>query len=234
MTDGVRPICQNCERSSRVCEGYRRAQVVFLNEGWRALGVAATRKDRPRQPTGDLKARSMCTPSKRNKESFESPGNSSTSPTPSSLRQSQVHIAFFLSSFDDQPFQSLSSIGGLIKHYLSSGSLDRSKPFENDDSPDTPVRLAIDALALGHFGAARSDQASTRRSFQQYGLALRSMSLRLQNMSASDRTSDVSEEHWQHLAFFSLVMTFWEVRYYPFAGLVSVMKRGLSNHAWDR
>lgn len=128
-------------------------------------------------------------------------------PSPA-IDRSHLHIAFFQASFGTRPFQALGSIGHLFRHYLplvSSNLLDTS-------SPSTPVLFAVDALAYSHFGTANADSVSVQRSFVSYGMALQSMSVRLTEMKRADSDfHDISEEDWQHLAFFCLVMAFCEV-----------------------
>ena len=42
--DGRRPACEACEKRKKICGGYRRGDFIFMNEGWRAPGVAAPEK----------------------------------------------------------------------------------------------------------------------------------------------------------------------------------------------
>jgi hypothetical protein len=129
-----------------------------------------------------------------------------------SLQPSQIHVAFFLSSFGDRPFQSLDSMGKLFKQYLSLGCPSLNTLVIGNVSTSAPVNIAIDALALGHFGTTHAHQTSIRQSFQQYGFALRLMSSRLQQTNTANHASlTKSEDNWQHFAFFCLVMAFWEV-----------------------
>lgn len=124
------------------------------------------------------------------------------------------HIAYFLASFGTRPCQALGSLGHLFRYYLpmvSSNDLQEQSKWSLS-SPTTPAVFALDALAYCHFGTANADSISVRRSLDMYGRALKSMSARLAEMKREG--SDfyhMSDEDWQHFAFFCLIMAFWEV-----------------------
>lgn len=128
------------------------------------------------------------------------------------IDRSHLHTAFFLSSFGTRPFQALGSISHLFRHYLPLVPSNVSDGHKRSLSPSTPVVFAVDALAYSHFGTANSDPVSVRRSFRSYGMALQYMSAKLTEMkSEGSSLHNISEEDWQHFAFFCLVMAFCEV-----------------------
>lgn len=130
------------------------------------------------------------------------------------MDRSQLHIAYFLASFGTRPGLALGSLIHLFRYYLPNvSSTGFPRPHDPSSwSPTTPVVFAVDALAYCHFGTANADCVAVQRSFQMYGLAVQSMSLRLREMIRTGSNFDnISDEDWQHSAFFCLVMAFWEV-----------------------
>ncbi|KAF4470576.1 hypothetical protein FALBO_2512 [Fusarium albosuccineum] len=98
---------------------------------------------------------------------------------------------------------------------ISSNNL-HQRHQESFSSPTTPVLYAVDALAYCHFGTANADSASVRRSFHMYGMALRSMSARTTRINrAGSDFYHISDQDWQHFAFFCLVTAFWEMKMSP-------------------
>ncbi|KAK0708140.1 hypothetical protein B0H67DRAFT_329697 [Lasiosphaeris hirsuta] len=77
--DGRRPTCAACERRKQVCRGYRRAEFVFMNDGWRAPGVASASAGAIVHPTPNTVPESIA---------------------PDPL---VVHVTFFLSQFTKNP-----------------------------------------------------------------------------------------------------------------------------------
>lgn len=128
------------------------------------------------------------------------------------MDQSHLHIAFFLASFGTQPSQALGSIGHLFRHYLPLISSDLIDSHRCSLARSTPVVFAVHALAHSHFGMAHTNPVSVRQGFQSYGMAPKSMSAILAEMKRTDSDlHGISEEDWQYLAFFCLVMAFWGV-----------------------
>lgn len=79
---------------------------------------------------------------------------------------------------------------------------------------NTPAILAADALAQGHFGTVSNDSVSLQESFRKYGMAQRSMAAVLAELQHRSLGFEcLSEDDWQHLAFFCIAMAFWEVRF---------------------
>jgi hypothetical protein len=202
IADGRRPTCRACDNRKQACGGYRRGGVVFLNEGWRTLGVASESR------------RNQSSPLTSDPPNLETDADSVFYSNPA-LDRSYLHIAYFLASFGTRPSQALGSLGHLFRHYLP---LVSSNTHDGSLSPSTPVVFAVDALACSYFGAANVDPVSVRRSFHSYGMALQSMSVRLTQMKRVDSSFHaISEEEWQHFAFFCLVMAFCEVCLTPSA-----------------
>ena len=199
IADGRRPTCRACENRKQTCGGYRRGRVVFLNEGWRTLGVASESR------------RNQSSPLTSEPPTLETDADSLFYSS-LALDRSHLHIAYFLASFGTrpgEPSQALGSLGHLFRHYLP---LVSSNTHDGSFSPITPVVFAVDALACSYFGAANVDPVSVRQSFHSYGMALQSMSVRLTQMKRVDSSFHaLSEEEWQHFAFFCLVMAFCEV-----------------------
>jgi hypothetical protein len=134
-------------------------------------------------------------------------------PSPA-IDRAHLHIAYFLAEFGTRPGQALGSLGHLFRYYLpliSSDGFHRQHKWTLP-SPTTPAVFAVDALAHCLFGTANADSLSVRRSFDLYGLAIQSMSARMTEMKrAGSDFYHLSDEDWQHFAFFCLVMAFWEV-----------------------
>jgi hypothetical protein len=213
VTDGRRPTCRACEDRKQACGGYRREKVVFLSEGWRALGVASVARSKMKKPISTNRSALLSSDSSTFTCSDIDNTDADLVFYPGlAIDRSHLHIAFSLASFGTRPFQALGSISHLFRYYLpliSSNVLDGHKC---SSSSSTPVVFAVDALAYSHFGTANADPMSVRRSFYSYGMALQFMSVRLTEMKRGDSGfHNISEEDWQHFAFFCLVMAFYEV-----------------------
>jgi hypothetical protein len=222
VVDGRRPTCRTCENRKQVCGGYRREQIVFLSEGWRALGVAS----RPRTRSNTASANTNDDVKVSPRPTVDSPSLNTCSGTGASSAEvlalcrspatdrSQLNVPYFVASFGTQPCQALGALRTLFQHYFPMVS---SRVFHSQESsllPTTPVVLAVDALAYGHFGTANTDPLSVRQSFQMYGRALQSMSAKVARMKRTGSGfQDLSDDDWQHFAFFCIVMAFWEVSY---------------------
>lgn len=168
VADGRRPTCCACENRKQACGGYRREEVVFLSEGWRALGVASVARSKIKKPNSTNRSalRSSNSPTLTCSETDKTDADLVFYPSPA-IDRSHLHIAFFLASF-----QALGSIGHLFRHYLPLVSSNVLDVHKGSLSPSTPVVFAVDALAHSHFGTANADPVSVRRS---YGMALQSM-----------------------------------------------------------
>lgn len=202
VADARRPTCRACENRKQVCGGYRRQEVVFLSEGWRAPGVASTARSKMKKPDSSGSGTLTCSKTPTGPVFYTSPA----------IDRSHLHTAFFLASFGSRPFQAPAFIVDVFRHYFSLVSFNELDGPRNSSSSSTPVVFAVDALAQAHFGMANADAVSVRRSFHTYGMALHAMSVRLAELKRIDsEVYDISEEDWQHLAFFCLVMMFWEV-----------------------
>lgn len=110
VADGKRLTCCACENRKQPCGGYRREEVVFLSEGWRALGVASAARSKIRKPnrTKQSELRSSDSPTPTCSESDKSDKSEADLvlyPRPA-MDRSHLHIAFFLASFGTRPFQS--------------------------------------------------------------------------------------------------------------------------------
>ncbi|KAH8649253.1 hypothetical protein BX600DRAFT_517630 [Xylariales sp. PMI_506] len=226
--DGRRPTCRACENRKQVCRGYRRQDVVFLNEGWRAPGVASRVRGKPKKPGSENPA--PCA------SGSDSPSPTSAGPLAELVLyanpivdRSHLHSAFFLASFGARQFQAPTFIIGVFRHYFSLASSNVLDDAKHSPSPSTPVVLAVNALAQGHFGTANADTVSVRQSFHSYSMALHVMSVRLSELKKlySD-FHDLPEEDWQHLAFFCLVMMFWELKMSPGSSNWQTHIRGLA------
>ncbi|CAH0058228.1 unnamed protein product [Clonostachys solani] len=203
--DGRRPTCRACEDRKQVCQGYRREDIVFLNDGWRAPGVAAARAKK--------KSRSKSKSPETQEAGRGTLILQSAAPSPSSLQKSpsidrsQLHTSFFLAEFAEQLLPSSHFIADLFRSYFSI-----SPSTSSDHQPlSTSAAQAVDALAQGYFGRANGDLDSVKRSFNTYGVALRSMSIKIDELQAAHSGfHHLSEEEWQHMAFYCMVMAFWE------------------------
>ncbi|KAJ6789494.1 hypothetical protein PWT90_00295 [Aphanocladium album] len=131
---------------------------------------------------------------------------------------SKIHISAFLTSFGSRPSQKLGSLSYLFRQYLPSATYSQYNPHQLPLNSTTPVILAVDALACCHFGMTNADTALIQRGCEIYGMALQSMSAMLAGMDFADvNFQSISEEDWGHVAFFCLVMTFWEMKMSPVA-----------------
>ena len=210
VADRRRPTCRACENRKQSCGGYRRQEVVFLSEGWRALGVGSVPCSKKKDPHS-FNQSAILSPDSRTLPRSETGTDLVLYPN-LVLDRSDLHVAFFLASFGTRPSQTLAPLGNLFRHYLSLISSTVLDAHECSSSPSTPVVFAVDALAHSHFGTANADSVSVHRSFRSYGMALQSMSRRLAKIKRADSDlHKISEEDWQHLAFFCIVMAFWEV-----------------------
>ena len=185
-----------------------------MSEGWRALGVASVNRNKITKPDSADRSTFLSSesPTVQGSEINGADSDLVLYPSPT-IDRSHLHIAFFLGSFGTRPFQALGALGHLFRHYFPLVSSNESGSQTWSMSPSTPVVFAVDALAYSHFGTANADPVAVRQGFRSYGMALQSMSVRLAEMKRADSDfHDISEEDWQHFAFFCLVMAFWEVR----------------------
>jgi len=197
FADGRRPTCQACEKRGQTCRGYRRDNVVFLAEDWRALGVASTKPAKEHTPAHKCHDATRVTVSTSRTASLPaSPG----------ITGSQLCIPFFLASFGKRPEQAPTYIGQLFEHYCALDEVDDNSSNDAPSSSAIPVTYAVHALARVFFGAAHGDRLSMRKSLDSYEKALRSMS----RWMTRKNLSCLHEDDWQHLAFFCLVMAFCE------------------------
>ncbi|CAH0026991.1 unnamed protein product [Clonostachys rhizophaga] len=203
--DGRRPTCRACEDRKQVCQGYRREDIVFLNDGWRAPGVAAANaKKKSRSKSRSPETQQAGRGTLILQSAAASPSSLRRSP---SIDRSQLHTSFFLAEFAEQLLPSSHFIADLFRSYFSISSSTSS-----DQQPlSTSAVQAVDALAQGYFGRANGDLVSVKKSFDTYGVALRSMSTKIDELQAAHSGfHHLSEEEWQHMAFYCMVMAFWE------------------------
>lgn len=79
-------------------------------------------------------------------------------------------------------------------------------------SSSDPVVFAVHALAEARFGRFNADLVATQQSFNKYGMALRGMSTKLEEFKYTESGFQaLTEDDWQHLSFFCIVMACWEV-----------------------
>ncbi|KAI0847157.1 hypothetical protein F5Y00DRAFT_122026 [Daldinia vernicosa] len=224
--DGRRPTCRNCEERKQVCRGYRRRDIVFLSDGWRAPGVAASERKKK------LPART---------EEYEPLESGTYSPgvlIPHSdfcpqkgpnVDRRQLYIAFFLSEFGPAVLSGPHLIFDLFYYYASIPITQTYTDTIHYLSPSWPVVLAVHALAEARFGRANADLISTQQSVKIYGMALRSMSAKLTELHDADSGfRNLSEGDWQHLVFFCIVMACWELEMFPTSKMWQNHIRGLA------
>uniref|UniRef100_A0A0B7KCE8 Zn(2)-C6 fungal-type domain-containing protein n=1 Tax=Bionectria ochroleuca TaxID=29856 RepID=A0A0B7KCE8_BIOOC len=207
--DGRRPTCQACEDRKQVCQGYRREDIVFLNDGWRAPGVAAANAKKSRSKSRSPETQEAGRGTLILQSAAASPSSLQRSP---SIDRSQLHTSFFLAEFAEQLLPSSHFIADLFRSYfsLSSSTSSEHQPLS------TSAAQAVDALAQGYFGRANGDLVSIKKSFDTYGVALRSMSTKIAELQAAHSGfHHLSEEEWQHMAFYCMVMAFWELKMSP-------------------
>lgn len=196
----------------QVCPGYKRDEVVFLSEGWRPLGTSATGIRRPKQSPGSGTSTSVRSESQP-LEPVDRPLLDTALYSIPAIDRSDLHVGFFLKSLGKQPTQTYSFIGDIFRQYISQPTYLRTGSSRSPIIPSDPTLFAIDALTQGHFGTVHADSVSVRQSFQSYGKALRSMSTKLTQMKHQQiDMPNLSEDDWQHFAFFCIVMAMWEVR----------------------
>ncbi|VUC29148.1 unnamed protein product [Clonostachys rosea] len=203
--DGRRPTCQACEDRKQVCQGYRREDIVFLNDGWRAPGVAAaSAKKKSRSKSKSPETQEAGRGTLILQSTAVSPSPLQRSP---SIDRSQLHTSFFLAEFAEHLLPSSHFIADLFRSYfsVSPSTSTEHQPLSNS------AAQAVDALAQGYFGRANGDLDSVKKSFSTYGFALRSMSVKINELQAAHSGfHHLSEDEWQHMAFYCMVMAFWE------------------------
>ena len=125
----------------------------------------------------------------------------------------QLHTAFFLSEFGGDLLNGPHFIFDLFRYYLSIRPPDNSMAIKGClSSSSDPVVFAVHALAEARFGRFNADLASTQQSFNKYGMALRGMSTKLEEFKYTESgLQALTEDDWQHLSFFCIVMACWEV-----------------------
>ncbi|KAJ5287113.1 hypothetical protein N7478_002799 [Penicillium angulare] len=205
--DGRKPTCYKCEKRKQECGGYRREEIIFLSEGWRPPGVKAKARIKTIPDSANRLAQVSVLRALTGSENMSDP----VLYICPSIERSHLHIPFFLSSFGTQPFQA-PAIADVFHHYFCLISSNLRDGTTQTSSLRRPVIFAVDALAQGHFGAANTDPVSVQRSLQSYTMALGSMSTQLAQLKCvGPGLRDISEDNWQHLAFFCIVMMFWEI-----------------------
>jgi len=212
--DGRRPTCKSCEDRKQTCRGYRRDNFVFLNEGWRAPGVAAhvptthaSAEDTPAlRRNGGLNISPIISPSDKARGSV-SPANPGRPFLAQPLMQEPMalYVSFFLSEFsvkfDPLLEQLRHCFSRLINHVSRS---------EGDDLDCSPVIPAAAALVEGHFGKLKANKQIIRDNYYTYGRALRCMSQKLGQLQTSS-FQPLNEDEWMDMVFSSSMLALWEV-----------------------
>ncbi|KAI1394363.1 uncharacterized protein F4822DRAFT_424842 [Hypoxylon trugodes] len=210
--DGRRPTCQRCEERKQICRGYRRQDYVFLNDGWRAPGVSSSVTEK-KSPGKTSRKRETSIPEDE-VERFTTSPVLILSRTPSPERR-QLHTVFFLSEFGADILNGPHFILDLFYRYLSTEPSLQYLAASCRLSSE-PAVFAAHALAGARFGRIHSDSVSTQESIRTYGAALRAMSAKLEELKYADSGFQVpTEDNWQHLAFFCIVMACWELEMFP-------------------
>lgn len=233
--DGRKPTCEACERRKQVCGGYRRGEFIFLNEGWRAPGVAsnriATTKNKRATPARETHQSGKLLAMQSSDDEVRLMGFEQLVVLPRAASFSKIHISAFLTSFGSRPSQKLGSLSYLFRQHLPSASISQYSPQKLQFNSITPVILAVDALVSCHFGMANADTALIQRGCEVYGRALQSMSAMLAGTDFADVDfQSISEEDWGQIAFFCLVMTFWEVSTRSPLSWHTMLCHGWNNH----
>ncbi|KAK1753334.1 hypothetical protein QBC47DRAFT_55395 [Echria macrotheca] len=184
--DGRRPSCRACEHRGQICHGYRRGDFVFMNEGWRAPGVASSGRLTSAPPP---------------------PMTKPVEPDPL-----PIYVSFFLSQFTKSPPPQALVMVHSCHQYLGH-LLHRPLPGPNGSDCD-PLADAAEALVTNHFGRLNSLQEVVHRSITPYVRALRALSTRLSQVQRVGIAS-IQEEEVLRLIFASLFLTFWELAMNP-------------------
>ncbi|KAK5653083.1 hypothetical protein OQA88_9370 [Cercophora sp. LCS_1] len=201
--DGRRPTCQACERRKQVCRGYRRGEFIFMNEGWRAPGLAS----RTRDPKSSRLL--SVAPSK-----------------PITQDPLHAYVAFFLSQFTPAPPPEARVMLDRIRR-----SLGRLLSFVQPPAPDVhgdPLAHAAEALVMTHFGKLNLVPQLVHDSAVPYVRALKSLSAKLADIQRSG-IGCIEEEDVMQLMFACLFLTLWELAMDPQGTAWQKHARGLAN-----
>lgn len=128
----------------------------------------------------------------------------------------QLYTAFFLSEFGPDLLNGPHFVLDLFRYYLSFRPPDDFTVIKGCLSSSDPVVFSVHALAEARFGRINADSVSTQQSFNKYGMALRGMSTKLEELKYNDSEfKALTEDEWQHFAFFCIVMACWELEMFP-------------------
>lgn len=229
LADGRRPFCGACEGRKQRCRGYRRDEFVFMSDGWRAPGVssrlandppgAATQRQR-RRCTGGQGVPPLPPTSRQSRRNEMSPAHedcrdddaSSIVPSrPLTPEPMAICVSFFLSQFTPNPPRAVRVMIQNCRRYLGQ-LLDRPLPggTESNIVHPHPATDAAEALVMTYFGRQHGSDLLIRESIRSYARALKSLSLKLDEVQSIGLVS-VDEDEWRHLVFSCLFLTFWEV-----------------------
>lgn len=212
-TDGRRPICRACEGRKQRCRGYRRDEFIFMSDGWRAPGVASQPANGPsRQPP-----RNEISPVHEDCRDDDARSNvrnrvrSLVPSRPLTPEPMAIYASFFLSQFTPNPPQAVLVMIQNCRRYLGQ-LLDRPSPGspESNNAHPHPTTDAAEALVMTYFGRQHGSDLLIRESIRSYARALKSFSLKLDEVQSIGLVS-VEEDEWIHLAFSCVFLTLWEV-----------------------
>lgn len=208
-TDGRRPICRACEGRKQRCRGYRRDEFIFMSDGWRAPGVAS----QPANASSRQSPRNEISPVHEDCRDDDASSHAlSFAPSrPLTPEPMAIYASFFLSQFTPNPPQAVLVMIQNCRRYLGQ-LLDRPSPGspESNTARPHPTTDAAEALVTTYFGRQHGSDLLIRESIRSYGRALKSFSLKLDQVQSIGLVS-VEEDEWIHLAFSCVFLTLWEV-----------------------
>jgi hypothetical protein len=214
-SDGRRPTCKTCEDRKQICRGYRRANFVFLNEGWKAPGVAslnpkarAAPREKPALRRGDRHSSRLKSPPDHTQSSVALHEHASPLQVAKPLTQEPmaVYVCFFLSEFSVtmQPIlDQLRRCFSRLINYAPSRT-------GGEDMECSPIIHSTAALVQGHFGKVKANQQIIHDNYYTYGRALRCMSRKLIQLQHSSFES-ASEDDRMDMVLSCSMLALWEV-----------------------
>ena len=131
-----------------------------------------------------------------------------------------IYVSFFLSRFTPDPPRA--ALVMIQNCHLYLGQLLDRRPLpvsaEFNMVHPHPATDAAEALVMTYFGRHHGSDLLIRESIRPYTRALKSFSLKLDQVQSVGLDS-IDEDEWIHLVFSCLFLTFWEVSGKPANGL---------------
>ncbi len=186
-----------------------------MSDGWRAPGVASRPTQSQRRSCTEGQGAPQMPPTPRSpvmhEDCRDDDALSIVLSRPLTPEPVAIYVSFFLSQFTPNPPRALLPMIQNCRRYLGQ-LLDRPSPggTESNMVCPHPAMDGAEALVMTYFGKQHGSDLLIRESIRSYARALKSFSLKLDEVQSIGLAS-VEEDEWIHLVFSCVFLTLWEV-----------------------